>query len=184
MIEPKYIAIDDTSPLFNRKEMFYKEFPSDFQQIRYFTLLVVQKAPAVIRELNLLEQQISEVIKNAVKHGNESDPEKMVKIWYRFTEEEAHIIVEDEGPGFQDIEKWNRFNRERYECLSTEDYERMVNFVSYRTQQSRPEDGGNALFAAVEFWNEGFVFTSKKNCVAAKRKYPQNHLVRDNSAEA
>ncbi len=183
MIEPKYISIDNANPLFSRKEMFYKEFPSDFQQIRYFTLLVVQKAPSVIRELNLLEQQISEVIKNAVKHGNKSDPEKTVKVWYRFMEEEAHIIVEDEGEGFQEIEKWNYFNRERYKCLSTEDYERMVNFVSYRTSHSQPEDGGNALFAAVEFWNEGFVFTSKKNCVAAKRKYPQKHMVREYTGE-
>ena len=53
----------------NSLNMLKKEFPSDFRQIRYFTLLIVQSAPTEIKELNLLEQQISEVIKNAVKHG-------------------------------------------------------------------------------------------------------------------
>ncbi|THB62818.1 MAG: ATP-binding protein, partial [Spirochaetaceae bacterium] len=81
-LELKEIKIDEKSPLFDTKNMFYKEFPSDFRQIRYFTLLVVQKAPPAIKELNLLEQQISEIIKNAVKHGNKNDPNKKVKVWY------------------------------------------------------------------------------------------------------
>ena len=95
--------------------MLHKEFPSDFRQIRYFTLLIVQSAPPDIKEINLLEQQISEIIKNAVKHGNKCDPEKMVRVWYDFSPEHAHLIVEDEGPGFQDLERWNEFNHRRQE---------------------------------------------------------------------
>lgn len=177
MDEPKYIQIDDASPLLDKSDMYYKEFPSDFRQIRYFTLLIIQKAPAAIREINLLEQQISEVIKNAVKHGNASDPSKTVQVWYRFTEDEARIIVKDEGGGFQGIEEWNEFNRKRLECITQENFEEMIRYVSYRTPHSQADDGGNALFAAVEFWNGGYVFTSRRNCVAAQRRYPKNHMV-------
>ena len=61
---------DEKDPLFDKTNMLYKEFESDYRQIRYYTLLIVQSAPLEIKEINLLEQQISEVIKNAVKHGN------------------------------------------------------------------------------------------------------------------
>ena len=70
MEDYKELRSDDNDPLFDKTNMLKKEFPSDFRQIRYFTLLIVQSAPSEIKELNLLEQQISEVIKNGVKHGN------------------------------------------------------------------------------------------------------------------
>ncbi len=75
MTEAKKIIVDESNKLFDKKGMFHKNFVSDFRQIRYFTLLVVQKAPPEIKEINLLEQQISEIIKNAVKHGNHNDPQ-------------------------------------------------------------------------------------------------------------
>jgi len=89
----KMILQDDQHPLFSRDNMFSKEFPSDFRRIRYFTLMIVQKAPPEIKEINLLEQQISEIIKNAVKHGNKSDPEKTIRVWYSFSTEEARIMI-------------------------------------------------------------------------------------------
>jgi len=85
----KEIKVDENSPLFDKTGMLHKEFPSDFRQIRYFTLLIVQSAPPDIKELNLLEQQISEIIKNAVKHGNKCDLEKKVRVWYSFSPEHA-----------------------------------------------------------------------------------------------
>jgi serine/threonine-protein kinase RsbW len=153
--------------------MFSKEFPSDFRQIRYFTLLVVQKAPPEIKEINLLEQQISELIKNAVKHGNKNNMDKKVKVWYSFTTDSAHVVVEDEGEGFNDIEQWNDFNRKRTECFIKQDFENMAEFVSFRTIASDENDGGNALFAAVEYWNTGVVFSSKRNSIAVMKKFPQ-----------
>ena len=68
MEEPtvKELRSDDNDPLFDKTNMLKKEFPSDFRQIRYFTLLIVQSAPSEIKELNLLEQQVREFIKNAV----------------------------------------------------------------------------------------------------------------------
>ena len=173
MEQLKELRLDENDPLFDKTNMLYKEFPSDFRQIRYFTLLIVQSAPLEIKEINLLEQQISEVIKNAVKHGNECDINKKVKVWYSFSPTHAHIIVQDEGEGFKDLEKWNEFNRNRLQCLHEQNFEDLSNFVSFKTQKSDDSDGGNALFAALEYWNGGFVYNGKKNGVAMLKKFQQ-----------
>ena len=164
---------DENDALFDRTNMFFKEFPSDYRQIRYFTLLIVQSAPLEIKEINLLEQQISEVIKNAVKHGNDCDINKKVRVWYSFSPTHAHLIVEDEGEGFKDMEKWNEFNRKRLDCLHNQNYEELANFVSFRTNRSDDQDGGNALFAALEYWDGGFVYNGKRNGVAMLKKFQQ-----------
>ena len=145
----KEIRVDENSPLFEKTGMLHKEFPSDFRQIRYFTLLIVQFAPPDIKDVNLLEQQISEIIKNAVKHGNKCDAKKKVRIWYSFSPEHAHLIVEDEGEGFKDLEKWNDFNRRRSSLLEGEDFEALAEYVSFRGEKADDNDGGNALFAAL-----------------------------------
>ena len=169
----KELRADGSDPLFDKTNMLYKEFPSDFRQIRYFTLLIVQSAPLEIKEINLLEQQISEIIKNAVKHGNDCDLNKKVRVWYSFSSTHAHLIVEDEGSGFKDLDKWNDFNRKRLECLYQQDFEHLGSFVSFRTSKSDEQDGGNALFAALEYWNGGFIYNDKRNGVAMLKKYPQ-----------
>jgi hypothetical protein len=169
----KEIKVDENSPLFDKTEMLHKEFPSDFRQIRYFTLLIVQTAPPDIKEINLLEQQISEIIKNAVKHGNKCDVEKKVRVWYSFSPEHAHLIVEDEGAGFKDLEKWNQFNHKRQNLLESQNFEALADYVSFRGSLADENDGGNALFAALEYWNGGFVFNQKRNCVAMLKRFPK-----------
>jgi Anti-sigma regulatory factor (Ser/Thr protein kinase) len=168
----KDILVDENSPLFDKTGMLHKEFPSDFRQIRYFTLLIVQSAPPDIKEINLLEQQISEIIKNAVKHGNGCDPAKKVNVWYDFSPEHAHLIVEDEGAGFQDLEKWNEFNHRRQAALEGNDFESLAQYVSFRGEKADDNDGGNALFAALEYWNGGFVYNTKRNCVSMLKNFP------------
>ena len=54
MEDIKELRSDGNDPLFDKTNMLYKEFPSDFRQIRYFTLLIVQSAPLEIKEINLL----------------------------------------------------------------------------------------------------------------------------------
>ncbi|HDQ15299.1 MAG TPA: ATP-binding protein, partial [Sediminispirochaeta sp.] len=142
MDQHKEILIDGKHPLFDKTGMFYKEFASDYRQVRFISMLIVQKAPAEIKEINLLEQQISELIKNAVRHGNKKDPSKKVKVWASFSTNHAHLIVQDEGEGFQEIEKWNEFNRKRNECFETQNFEELENYFSYRTEKSTEEDGG------------------------------------------
>ena len=176
MEQIKELRVDENDALFDKTNMLYKEFPSDFRQIRYFTLLIVQSAPLESKEINLLEQQISEVIKNAVKHGNKCDINKKVSVWYSFSPTHAHLIVEDEGEGFKDLEKWNEFNRKRLNCLHDQNYEDLANYVSFRTLDSDDQDGGNALFAALEYWNGGFVFNEKRNGVAMLKKFQQKRI--------
>lgn len=173
MSEIKSILVDESSPLFQKKGMFHKKFSSDFRQIRYYTLVVMQKAPPEIKEINLLEQQISELIKNAVKHGNKSNPKKRVQVWYRFEDDSARLIVQDEGKGFLRIEEWNEFNRRRTECFSSQDFERMARYVSFLTPESDEHDSGNALFAALEYWDGGVVFTERRNCLAVAKSFPR-----------
>jgi serine/threonine-protein kinase RsbW len=171
-MEPvKEIRVDGASPLFERSGMFHKSFPSDFRQIRYFTLMVVQKAPREIKEINLLEQQVSELIKNAVKHGNGSDPKKTVEVWFQFTGTSARLIVQDQGKGFRRLEEWNDFNRKRTRCFLEGDFEGMASYVSFVTAESDIHDGGNALFAALEYWDGGLVFSEARNCVAAAKTF-------------
>ncbi|HQO65986.1 MAG TPA: ATP-binding protein, partial [Spirochaetales bacterium] len=80
---------------------------------------------------------------------------------------------QDEGEGFKDLEKWNEFNRNRLEILSAQDFEKLSDYVSFRTQKSDDNDGGNALFAALEYWNGGFVFNEARNAVAMLKSFPQ-----------
>jgi hypothetical protein len=167
----KEILIDGGHELFSRDGMNYTVFASDYQQIRYYTLLLIQHSRPKSDERLLLEQQVSEIIKNAVKHGNDCDPAKQVKVWYKFSSTEARLIVEDEGPGFQDIEKWNLFNTKRQQYIDKEDFVGLMNYVSWKTKKSDKYDGGNAMFAALEYWNKGVVYSGKRNAVAVGKKF-------------
>ena len=173
MEEVKQIRIDGKSPLFEKGGMFHKSFPSDFRQIRYFTLMVVQKAPIEIKEINLLEQQISELIKNAVKHGNKGDLKKSIQVWFSFSDESARLIVQDEGKGFTRLEEWNEFNRRRTACFQSQDFEQMALYVSFLSPESDEHDSGNALFAALEYWDGGVVFTESRTCIAVAKSFPR-----------
>jgi hypothetical protein len=146
-------------------------FNIDISYVRRLSNLIAQQAPQEIREINMLEQQISELIKNAVRHGNKNDPNKSVYIWFSFDAWRARLIVEDEGEGFQNIEEWNEFYRKRTECYQRGDYEEMLNYLQFRTAESSEDDGGNALFAAIEYWNDGIVFNDARNAVAVQRSF-------------
>jgi hypothetical protein len=149
--------------------MYFKEFNLKFEQIRRLSLLIAQKAPEEIRELNILEQQISELLKNAVKHGNKCNPDKTVKVWFSFSTSHAHLIIEDQGDGFQNLEQWNEFYKRKMTCYHNHDLDGMMNYLTFRTHNSDAKDGGNALFAAIEYWNRGVVYNNQKNAVAVKR---------------
>ena len=171
MENEKEIIIDDTHELLKHTGFYFKEFPSDIRQVRFFSMLIVQKAPPEIKEINLLEQQISELIKNAVRHGNKNDINKKIRVWADFSIDHAHVIVEDEGKGFQKLEDWNEFNKKRNECFVNQDFDEMEKYFAFRTEESNENDGGNALFAALEYWDGGVVFNGKKNCIAVYKNF-------------
>lgn len=166
------LKVDENNSLFNTENMFYKEFPSDIRQIRFFRMKLICKAPVEILELNLLEQQVEEIILNAIRHGNKRNAAKKVRVWFSFSTERAHLIVEDEGEGFKELEQWNEFHRKRTEYFLRQDFDKMEKFIMFRTEKSEIMDGGNALFAAVEYWNGGIVFSDKRNKVALLKIFP------------
>ncbi|MBN2510845.1 MAG: ATP-binding protein [Spirochaetales bacterium] len=167
----KQIIIDDTHPLLQPDNMYYKKFNIDLSQARRLANLISQKSPVELREFNILEQQICEIIKNAVKHGNKNNPEKSIDVWFEFSESHARLIVQDEGSGFQDIEKWNEFYRNKISCYRSHDYEKMMDYLRFTTLSSDETDGGNAMCAAVEYWNEGVVYSASRNKVGVMRMF-------------
>lgn len=165
------LTIDDDSPILDKTGMSLKIFNSDFRLIRFFTMKITQHAPNCLKGINLLEQQISEVIKNAAKHGNKYNPSKKIKVWYKFSIKSAHIIVEDEGSGFQNLEKWNHLKQLRDIAFRSRDFDKMAKYALWKGDNSSEDDGGNSLFAAVEYWNQGVVYTSSRNCVGMKKAF-------------
>jgi anti-anti-sigma factor len=165
------LVVDDDHRLLKTDRMYHKTFYIDFSQIRRLSNLIAQQAPPEIQEINMLEQQISEIIKNAVKHGNKNDKNKALKLWFSFSATHAHLVVEDEGEGFQELEQWNDFYHKKLDCYERQDFEQMMNYLTFRTEKSDEADGGNAMFAAVEYWNEGVVFNENRNKVAVRRAF-------------
>jgi len=47
-----------------------------------------------------IQLAVEEALVNAIKHGNQLDPDKKVAVSYRITCERFDITITDEGPGF------------------------------------------------------------------------------------
>ena len=52
------------------------------------------------KDLFALELVLEETLTNAVKHGNNSDPSKVVKFDCKLNQRKIYVRVEDEGTGF------------------------------------------------------------------------------------
>jgi serine/threonine-protein kinase RsbW len=162
------LIVDERNELFDAQGMRLAVFPSDFSRIREFTASVLADCPPAFKEGNLLEQQLSEIIKNGIKHGNRNDGAKSLRVWYDLRKR-VRFIVEDEGEGFTDLDKWNEFFRKRQTALFEEDFEAFLGMASYRGPRSDEEDGGNSLIAALEYWNGGMIFNDARNKVGVVR---------------
>ncbi len=162
------LIVDDRNELFDAQGMRHIEFPSIFSKIRDYTLAVLADCPPAFREGNLLEQQLSEIIKNGVKHGNRCDSAKRLRVWYDLRKR-ARFIVEDEGEGFSELEAWNDFYRRRQTALFEEDFDAFLDLASYRGPRSDAEDGGNSLVAALEYWNGGMIYDASRRKVGVVR---------------
>jgi serine/threonine-protein kinase RsbW len=165
------LIVDDGHELFDANGMSYAEFPSDYARVRDIAREVLVSCPPSFREHNVLEQQLSELVKNAVKHGNRGDTAKRVRIWHDFRKR-VRFIVEDEGSGFKDLDLWNAFYRKRQKALFDRDFDLFLELATYRGPQSTSEDGGNSLIAALEYWNGGMIYNARRNKVGVVRWYP------------
>jgi len=162
------LIVDDRNELFDAQGMKYVEYPSDLAKVRAYAAEVLQGCPEKFLEENLLEQQLSELIKNAIKHGNASDPSRLVRIWYDLRKR-ARFIVEDEGAGFTALDSWNEFFRKRQTALWEEDFNTFLDLASWRGPHSDDSDGGNSLIAALEYWNGGMIYNGRRNKVGVVR---------------
>ena len=57
-----YLLTDDDNPLFSSAGMHYAEFHSDYNQIRFYAMILTQNLPEAVRQDRLIEQQLSEVL--------------------------------------------------------------------------------------------------------------------------
>jgi len=164
------LIVDDRNELFDAQGMRLVEFASDLSKVRQYAAEVLADCPEAFLEGNLLEQQLSELIKNGIKHGNASDPTKTLRVWYDLRKR-ARFIVEDEGAGFVTLDDWNEFFRRRQEALWNEDFDAFLDLASWRGPHSDDTDGGNSLIAALEYWNGGMIYNGKRSKVGVVRWY-------------
>ncbi len=155
--------VDEKDSIWDTTGMKYKEFPSDIERLREFTEVIFKDAPDEIKDDFVLKLQISEFIKNAIRHGNKFDKSKKVKVWYKFSSDMVKLIVEDEGEGFRELEKWNEVNRKRLNALKKGKLDEILKYAIFKGKGSTEEDGGNFLFSAVEYWDSGVIFSPKRN---------------------
>lgn len=162
------LIVDEHNELFDAQGMRYAEFPSEYGRIRDYAAAVLADCPEAFLEDGLLEQQLSEIIKNGIKHGNGSDPAKKLRVWFDLRKR-ARFIVEDEGEGFTNLDSWNDFYRRRQLALYRQDFDEFLELASYRGPKSGPDDGGNSLFAALDYWNGGMIYNAARNKVGVVR---------------
>jgi hypothetical protein len=164
----RQLIVDDRNELFDAQGMKRVEFPSEYSRVREYTAKVLADCPSAFLEQNLLEQQLSELIKNGIKHGNRCDPSKKLTVSYDLRNR-ARFIVEDEGAGFTDLDEWNDFYLRRQTALFERDFDTFLSLASYRGPKSSEDDGGNSLIAALEYWNGGMIYNGAHNKVGVVR---------------
>lgn len=168
MLIIRKLIVDDRNELFDAQGMKCVEYPSDLSKVRQYAWEILQGCQESFLEENLLEQQLSELIKNGIKHGNGADPSRTIRIWYDLRKR-VRFIVEDEGQGFVDLDDWNEFFRKRQTALWEEDFDKFLELASWRGPHSDESDGGNSLIAALEYWNGGMIYNGKRNKVGVVR---------------
>ena len=79
------------------------DIPSDLREARRVQN-TIEETLRVCRytehEIFSIRLALEEALVNAIKHGNQMDPDKRVKGQYRVTPERFEVRIADEGPGF------------------------------------------------------------------------------------
>ncbi len=163
--------VSDTDEIWDVKDMKYIEFNSDITKLREYTNELLQNEKTDYVNDMIFRLQVSEFIKNGIRHGNKLQKEKKVKVWYKLTQDYTKFIFEDEGDGFKNVAKWNEFNKKRLEYLMKQDITNALKYAVFRTEESIENDGGNFLFSAMEYWDSGLILNTKKNKIYVMRYF-------------
>jgi serine/threonine-protein kinase RsbW len=92
-----------------------------------------------------LRHSLHEAAVNAVRHGNAGDPNRQVRICYRFLSNDIFIEVEDEGRGFD-----------------------RASVADPTTDENRVRPGGRGLMMMRHFMNS-VEYNDRGNCVTMRR---------------
>ena len=95
--------VDDPNLLSHTHEKIEFELPSDLSLMNgvlQYLLARVAKLGLIAPERSNLFIALDEAFVNAVKHGNKSDPTKLVRVGSELSPTEACFTIEDEGEGF------------------------------------------------------------------------------------
>jgi serine/threonine-protein kinase RsbW len=95
--------VDDPSLLSHTHEKIEFELPSDIalmSGVLKYLLERVAKMGVISPEGSNLFVALDEAFVNAVKHGNKSDPTKLIRVGAELSPKEACFTIEDEGEGF------------------------------------------------------------------------------------
>ena len=76
--------------------------PSDLDEARRVqeAIETVVKAAFAEHEAFAVKMAVEEALVNAIKHGNQMDPDKTVRVRYALGPERFDVRITDEGPGF------------------------------------------------------------------------------------
>jgi serine/threonine-protein kinase RsbW len=56
------------------------------------------------RDIFSIKLALEEALVNAIKHGNQMDPDKKVTVWYSVTNDRFEVKITDDGPGFNPLD--------------------------------------------------------------------------------
>jgi len=79
------------------------DFASDLSEARLFQSRIeaaLQASHYSESDIFAIKLAVEEALVNAIKHGNQMDPDKRVRVSYRITPDRFDVRIADEGPGF------------------------------------------------------------------------------------
>lgn len=77
--------------------------PSDLAEARRIQNLIEEALQAQAyseRDIFSIKLALEEALVNAIKHGNQMNPDKRVVVSYQITPQRFHVCITDEGQGF------------------------------------------------------------------------------------
>lgn len=179
------LIVDEQSLLFDTTGMKKYIYPSDISKMRDYAMEVLEHLPEKYQALSfLLEYNVSELIKNAIRHGNNCDISKEITIHSEITSQYFRIVVQQQGRGFMNLEDWNVYYRQRISAFETCNIDKMIELACYSSENSNEQDGGNALIAALDFWDSSLVFNKARNAVSALKILPPENTITNENSEA
>ena len=74
--------------------------PSEGQVVQSRVVELLEQYGFSGRDVFSVRLAMEEALVNAIKHGNQMDPDKTVRLECHVDEDRVRIIIEDQGPGF------------------------------------------------------------------------------------